>query len=414
MVLELFVAALMCGTVAEDMDVSPPQQVDVLPVFFVPQGEPLPAKEQKARLMKHLRWAQDRYQEMLGGRDTFRIAKQTPNVVRGKQSLAFYKKQPEGASPHFVGELLEHCGFNRFNCPYIFLVIVVNSHEDFPVGGGRPFNGGYGTGGGIAVMSSYHLDRAPNFHSTLEHELGHSFGLVHVDCYGHDMQTNRSIMSYNPAHHTNGFRPSTTPGEFIPEDVRGLAMNRRCFAKFRFDPQSDLPDGYSMRRIVWLGSMNIVGQPPGTIEVTTPSGDLYGGKASNIVQCEIKRNEGENTFDAARMWHSAKSETGWISLRVALPVPVRLTKMAIYTQHSGKYHAANRARIEIEQNGQFRQVAECELDKPDARVSLPPTRGQVWQVHLRAGASKVVVVRGLRFGDESGEIFPPAVPYGDP
>ncbi len=97
----------------------------------------------------------------------------------------------------------------------------MNPNDGWPAGGGRPFNGGFNTGGGIVIMSSNGLDRAPNFQSTLQHELGHAFGLPHVDVYGYDMQTNMSMMSYNPSHHTNGFEPSATPGRFIPEDRAG-------------------------------------------------------------------------------------------------------------------------------------------------------------------------------------------------
>jgi len=43
------------------------------------------------------------------------------------------------------------------------------------------FNGGCNTAGGMEVMSSNTLDRAPNFQSTLQHEIGHALGLPHVD-----------------------------------------------------------------------------------------------------------------------------------------------------------------------------------------------------------------------------------------
>ena len=65
-------------------------------------------------------------------------------------------------------------------------------------------------------MATPALDRAPNFQSTLRHELGHAFGLVHVDVYKYDMKTNRSVMAYNSAHRTNRFQESRTPAPTHP------------------------------------------------------------------------------------------------------------------------------------------------------------------------------------------------------
>jgi hypothetical protein len=416
-ILKFLVVVMLSGSTAEDIDVSMPKQVAVRPVFFVPQGETPPTKEQKARLMKHLKWSQDRYQEMLGNRDTFRIAKTMPDVYRAKKPLAFYKQLPATAdgisySSHFVGELLDHFGQNRFNCPYILLIVVMNPHEDFPVGGGRPCNGGFNRGCGLLNLSSYALDKIPNFQSTLQHELGHAFGLPHVDVYGYDMKTSPSIMSYNPAHHTDGFRASKSPGRLISEDIRGLALNRRCFADLRFDPANDAPEGQKLYRVVWLGPMEIVGQPSYDIEVTTPSGSTFASKPINIVQRDIRPSKGPGvTYDAARMWQSDVASSGWVSLDVTFPVAVTLTKIGIYTQHSGQYHAAQRVRIQVESEGEFRDVVEQDLENVDAAVPMPATRGQRWRIHLRAGESKMVVVRGLRFSAASGGIFPPAVPY---
>jgi hypothetical protein len=68
--------------------------------------------------------------------------------------------------------------------------------------------------------------------------------------------------------------------------------------------------------------------------------------------------------------------------------------------------------IEVEQDGKYRTVVERDLASVDAAVPLEPTRGQKWRIHLRAGETRIVVVRGLRFFNASGEIFPPSVPYG--
>ncbi len=250
-------------------DYRPPKEVKVLPVFFVVKGESSPTEQQAATLQKHLAWAQTRYKQMLKGRDTFALAASKPQVYHAEHDAAYYRAQSEGAAPQMVDELLRHYKYNRYNCPLIFVAIVMNSRDDYPCGGARPFNGGINTGGGIVEMLSYGLDRAPSFQSTLQHELGHAFGLPHVDVYGYDMGTNLSLMSYNPAHHTHGFEPSKTPGILIAEDVHALALNRRVFPRLRFDAKTDVPQGYTMRKIVTLGPMEIPGHP--LIPSATPS-----------------------------------------------------------------------------------------------------------------------------------------------
>lgn len=237
-----------------------PEKVSVLPVFFVPKEESPPTAEQSALLMRHLKWCQDRYRKLLRG-DTFRLVSE-PEVYRGEKDLEFYKNRPEGAAPDFVGELLKSKKLTRYNCPYIFFIVVMSPESDWIGGGARPLNGGNNLGGGLVEVTSHGLERSPNVQSTVRHELGHSFGLPHVDVYGQDMSSHRSMMSYNPAHLTHGFEDSPTPGEFSAEDLRALSLNRRCFEKFEFDPATDIPTGESISpEIVTLGPMEIPGQP---------------------------------------------------------------------------------------------------------------------------------------------------------
>src|SRR5262245_48304069 len=199
------VAASLFSGGGSAQDVVPPRSVKVLPVFFVPKGEAAPTDEQTNRLVKHLEWARTRYKELLRDQDTFAIAEEKPRVYQSSRALEFYREQPDGAAPHLVDELLTEWKLTRFNCPYVLCCIVMNPKDDFPVGGGRPLNGGINTGGGVIQLSTFAMDKMPNFQSTLQHELGHSFGLPHVDVYGYDMKSNDSFMSYNPKHHTNQF-----------------------------------------------------------------------------------------------------------------------------------------------------------------------------------------------------------------
>jgi hypothetical protein len=276
----------ICGDLRSDTAL--PDKVGLLPVFFVPRGEDPPTPEEKLLLMKHLRWCQNRYRELLRG-DTFRLAALTPEVYRGEQDLEFYQKQPEGSAPNFVGELLKSNNLNRYNCPFIFFVVVMSPKSDWIGGGARPLNGGNNWGGGIVEVTSNGLNQCPNFQSTARHEIGHSLGLPHVDVYGQSMESSRSMMSYNPAHHTNGFQDSPTPGEFSPEDLRALSMNKRCLETFRFDPAVEIPPGESISpQVVCLGPMDIVGQPSYDVNRTASTGDDRQSQAQTTVKKENK------------------------------------------------------------------------------------------------------------------------------
>jgi len=81
----------------------------------------------------------------------------------------------------------------------------------------------------VNVSLPYKSLKSKNFQSTLQHEPGHAFGMLHVNAYGRDMKRNESIMSYNPNHHTGFLRASKTPGILIPENFRVLALNDRVF-----------------------------------------------------------------------------------------------------------------------------------------------------------------------------------------
>lgn len=407
------VAVRPFGVAGGGQEAIPPREVKVLPVFFVPKGESTPTDDQTHRLMKHLDWARDRYRELLGGQITFTIAESQPRIYMAEQALAFYRAQPGASVPQMASELLAKLKCTRYNCPYVLLVLVMNPEDDFPRGGGQPLNGGINTGGGVVGLSSFALDKIPNFQSTLQHELGHSFGLPHVDVYGYSMNSNDSIMSYNPRHHTNGFTPSRTPGRFIPEDRRGLALNQRVFPGLVFDPKRDVPPGYQMARIVPLGPMKIPGQPVG-LEVTTDSGQDFGSKVSNIVQGRIapNRKAGQVTFDPKTMWQSTKSASGWVSVQITSPYEIDLTRVTVHSQHSGEYHIARAVRIAVrDSGGRVRQVASTALKSADDTVAFPKTRARLWRFEFQAGESGIVVLRGLQFFSDSDELFPPLVPY---
>jgi hypothetical protein len=401
--------ALACGQ-ALAQDYLPPPQVKVLPVFFVPQDQAPPAQKQISDLMRHLHWTQTRYKEMLSGRATFQLVEQ-PLIYTAAKPLTYYRQQPEGGAPQFAAELLNKLKVSRWNCPYIFVAVIMNPHDNFPVGGGRPLNGGLNTGGGILIVSSYALEKPPNFQSTLQHELGHTFGLPHVDAYGYDMKNNPSIMSYNLRHHTNGFNPSKTPGILIPEDIRALAKNKRVFPTLEFSAAKDVPAGYGLKKLfICLGPMLIPGQSDG-IKATTASGEAFNTKAQNVVQKTIMPSKPEFGFNNQQMWHSAQTQNGWVSLTLTFPTEITLSGMGVHSQHSGQAHAARAVRIEPQVRGNWHQVLQTNLTSIDQKVTFQPATAQVWKINFQAGPSKWVVIRGLQFYSGNEEVFPPMIVY---
>ena len=220
-------------------------KVEVLPVFFVPSGARKPTTKHRELLKKHLSLARGRYREMLKNRDTFTISREGPLTYRSRFGLGHYKDNSSAATK-IASELLAHLNVSRYECQYILLVVVMNPLSNHPAGGGTPINGGVNTGGGIVLVSSYGLEKSPQFQSTLQHELGHSFGLCHVTVLGYDMKTNDSIMSYNPRHHWVRFRPPKNQGILIPENLKKLAANKLVFPNFTFIPDEDIPANYRM------------------------------------------------------------------------------------------------------------------------------------------------------------------------
>jgi len=389
-----------------------PGKIKVKPVFFVPKDQPLPTKAQQQKLIRHLRWTQETYKNLLRNRDTFTIDKTTPLVYKSTHDLNYYRNLPENAAPQIVSELLTYHNYNRLNCPYIFVTVVMNTIDGFPAGGGRPFNGGFNAGGGISIISSYALDNIKNFQSTLRHELGHCFGLPHVDVYGYKMNSNPSIMSYNPSHRTNGFKESQTRPTLIPEDVRGLAFNRRVFENLYFDLKKDIPEHYSIcPKVVYLGAMQVPGEFPYEIKATSNAGDAYGSSISNCVSTIIKPSKGPGvTYDAQTMWHSTQTK-GLIDIVLEFPVTVTLDSISVHSQHSGLAHIAKAIIVETIDHNIFSQIVTEEIISPDQIVSFSPATSKKWRLRFKTTNSEVLVIRGLQFYCDNKEIFPPPVPY---
>ena len=116
--------------------------------------------------------------------DTFDLSQPAVLVVTGNRPLDFYRAPPERGAPDIVAELLTHLKLTRFNCPHVFCILLMNSRDRFPEGGGRTINGGVNTGGGMMYIGSKELTLNQHFQTTLQHELGHALGLGHSDKTG--------------------------------------------------------------------------------------------------------------------------------------------------------------------------------------------------------------------------------------
>lgn len=308
-----------------------------MPVIFTPKAESVPKKDLDAIILRHLKWTQRRYGELLG--TTFEIEEKVQRV-RGAKTLDEYRKRDGDAVLDFASELLQKFGYSRFNCPHVFLVVVVNSKDDWPLGVGCVFNGGFNTGGGATMMSTDAFEKKPNTQSTLEHELGHTFGLQHVSVYGIEMEGNSpSLMSYNRAHWSRGFEPSLQPASMIPEDIRGLALNDRAIPNLEFSATKDVPGDY---KLFWtpipLGRCKLEGQADYAIDVSTNAGAAFGSKVENCVVGYFRPSPSpEVSYDAGSMWHS-EAVSSTVTLDLKFPFPVELTKIQLYSGHSEKYH----------------------------------------------------------------------------
>jgi hypothetical protein len=128
-------------------------------------------------------------------------------------------------------EILELRGSNRYIEPSVFVFILVNPNMQLYRphwgGGGRSFNGGVNGGGGIVVLEYRRLRYG--FYSTLVHELGHAFGLTHVNCSGQSMSESESIMSYNPRHRSRGSGVAINPGSLTDTERAKLLLSPRIF-----------------------------------------------------------------------------------------------------------------------------------------------------------------------------------------
>ncbi len=381
----------------------PGRMVAIKPVFAVPTDGRAPTPAERMLAAQHVQIAQARYHELLEEQDTFAV-ESTPDVVTLTHDTAWYVEHSPAFLPGtaaLTGELLDHYGLDRHRAPFVFVIIVMSNSADIVFGNAMPLNGGHASGGGAVSLSLPHL-MSPNFQSTLQHELGHAFGLPHVDVYGYDMAGNDSIMSYNLAHHTDGLEPGV--GLLIPEDLFALDKATRIFPEFTWSGAE--PSGYARAPAFVMPAMPIEGHPWEVI-ASTADGEEFGSTAGNAVQGLLVPSSSDAGFDASVMWHTAYdlAPGTFVGVDLELPVPVRLSGLAVHSEHSGLYHRSDHLRVTTLDDQVVR------VDQPlagaDARVTFAPFVAQRLRVQLRVPASGAVTVRGLRFFEGALELFPP-------
>ena len=220
---------------------------------------------------------------------------------------------------------------------------------------------------------------------------------------------NPSMMSYNPAHWSRGLEPSLQPSTFIPEDIRGLALNDRAVPNLEFSTTKDVPGDYKM---FWtpmpFGAIKLEDQPDYAIGVKSNAGAAFNSKLESCVVGHLRSSPGPKLYyDAGSMWHSEPVE-GNMTLDLTFPFSVELTRIRLYSGHSGQYHPVKAFSVSAyTTDGDEKLLANHEMKSFDGEVTFTTTESQQWHLEMTPSESRTIVLRGLRFYSGTTEIFPP-------
>ena len=473
--------------------------VRILPVFVYPsQGATMGASEvsiAKQNFSTHLQMARRMYRRMLENplngeaRGTFELASWdpiqhkavavtsyhtvlTPLEMSVPQTTSQIIAEKAAGTYSVIDTVMDEVGCTQMSCRYIFAVVVVDT--PFFGAGALKVNQGLDNGGGLGLFSwpdvrasnlgntacnqlrlsvrAWDTNGCSHFLSTLVHELGHSFGLNHVQDYGgsgvaYDGDDSPSIMSYNlsnwipgcgegnevangsipcsyPTNHSviDAAASGHFPGVLLLDDIRVLGLNHGAFPGFEFIRSLYSPTGEDP----WLYQISSgYAEIPGQERLR-----LWPHEYLNFV-VGLPIAQVWEPIDTRRTWTSTSGGVStWVDVDIEFPWDVELTRVRMYTGHAGEppvqgtyYDAPTHARIlRIDYGNPNATPIGSVLSgfQPlNQTLSLPshspPDR---YRLQLARGTSGVVTLRGLRFwGKRDGssaeaEFFPTVGPNG--
>lgn len=246
------------------------QEITITPVIYLSTDinrEKASFNQSSDLLNRQIQSAAQIFKKLLNGH-TFNYTQ--TRLIQGSLSTCDLNKFKEKGAPDrahlLTRELFQIYKTDRMKSDHVFVVVmrhrVKNRKSDnrFQFGGGRTFNGPPGSGGGIILLEYSSLtdseNKPYNFLSTLIHELGHAFGLVHVNAFGYDMKSNRSIMSYNQRHRRQG--PAITEPikyRLNSEERYYLSLNDRVFSGYNYSQSQPAKTVYLAPMDEYIGSV---------------------------------------------------------------------------------------------------------------------------------------------------------------
>lgn len=210
----------------------------VKPVIIVPKDVSAPPEVNVRMYRLHMRLAQREFRKQLMGKDTFGLIDQVL-VLNGAHDKAYYEdfiRRQEASEPGAREVRLhdQQAGLgNRF--------IYVFSYYGAGWPAGAHGNGsGDANGGSVWMVNSTNKMINGSHQHLLCHELGHAFGLSHLEDYG--WRRGNDIPSFvggSEKVQTAGFSYGIQEPRLLRHELRILARNKAVFPNFEFTAQDE-------------------------------------------------------------------------------------------------------------------------------------------------------------------------------